>query len=150
MFKQIKSFLNSMLDQDAPGTGASSSADTTVAIVSLLCEVSNADHDISESEEHAIVTTLSKFLMVDSEKAQELLAIGKETIKSSNSVFDFTSDLSHLDQNQRINLITAMWEVAYADNHLDPMEEAIIRKVAALIYVDHNQFIRTKLAVLNS
>ena len=146
MFKQIKSFLSSMLDQDT----SSSDFDTTVAIVSLLCEVSNADHDINAKEEQAIVATLGKILNVDSEKAQQLLVIGKETIKSSNSIYDFTSDLSHLEQSQRINLISAMWQVAYADNHLDPMEEAIIRKVAALIYVDHKQFIRTKLAVIAS
>ena len=40
-----------------------------------------------------------------------------------------------------------MWEVAYADGHLDVMEEALIRKVAGLIYVNHSDFIRAKLAV---
>jgi len=41
-----------------------------------------------------------------------------------------------------------MWQVAYADGHLDEMEEALIRKVATLIYVNHSDFIRTKLAVM--
>ena len=40
-----------------------------------------------------------------------------------------------------------MWQVAYADNVLDPIEEAIIRKVAELLYVNHSDFIRAKLSV---
>ena len=37
-----------------------------------------------------------------------------------------------------------MWEVAFADGKLDPFEEALIRKTAELLYVDHAQFIKTK------
>ncbi|WP_019614366.1 TerB family tellurite resistance protein [Psychromonas ossibalaenae] len=146
MIAKIKDFLNSMIETDA----SASEEDHRIAIVSLLCEVCNANHSIADKEEEAVVRTLSKLLHIDTDKAQELLEIGKEEIKSSNSLFDFTSQLSHLDSESRIRLISAMWEVAYADNHLDPIEESIIRKVAALIYVGHNEFIRTKLAVMPS
>ena len=40
-----------------------------------------------------------------------------------------------------------MWQVAYADDHLDPIEEAVIRKVAELLYVNHSEFIRAKLSI---
>ncbi len=146
MIAKIKDFLNSIIEPDT----APSVYDNTVAIVSLLCEVCNANHSIAQEEEAAVIRTLSKLLHIEEVKAQELLEIGKEEIKSSNSLFDFTSQLSNLDNETRINLISAMWEVAYADNHLDPIEESIIRKVAALIYVGHNEFIRTKLAVMPS
>ena len=41
-----------------------------------------------------------------------------------------------------------MWQVAHADGHIDPMEDAVIRKVAELLYVDHSEFIRAKLDVI--
>lgn len=121
--------------------------DNTLAIVSLLCEVCVADEKSEQLEETAVVNTLSKLIAIDTEKAGELLTLGMQEVKASNSVFDFTSQLSNLDSEMRIKLIKAMWEVAYADGYLDPMEEALIRKVAALIYVSHSDFIRTKLAV---
>ncbi len=31
-----------------------------------------------------------------------------------------------------------MWEVAYADGEIDPLEDAVIRKTAELLYVDHS------------
>jgi uncharacterized tellurite resistance protein B-like protein len=37
--------------------------------------------------------------------------------------------------------------VAYADGDLDKYEEHLIRRVAELIYVPHEEYIRAKLAV---
>lgn len=141
MFKKIHDFFDSKPIADA------TTLDDTAAIVCLLCEVANADHFISDEEMAAIERTLCKLLQIDIEKAKELIIIGKQTIQSSNSLFQFTSELRALDQSSRINLISAMWEVAYADNYLDPLEEAIIRRVSNLIYVQHSDFIRTKLAI---
>jgi uncharacterized tellurite resistance protein B-like protein len=144
MIAKIKQFLNS-LDSTEP-----KSTDNTVAIVSLLCEVCLADQDRTSEEEAVVVSTLRKLIDIDEEKAAELLHIGMKEIKTSNSVFDFTSQLGDLDSENRIALIKSMWEVAYADGELDEMEEALIRKVAALIYVSHSDFIKTKLSVLSN
>lgn len=143
MLTKIHAFLNSILEQETE----TPAYDDTIAIVCLLCEVSNADQTMQPEEVAAIERSLCKLLSIDKCKAKELVAIGKEKIQSSNSLFDFTSKLRDLDRQSRINLISAMWKVAYADNHLDPIEEAIIRKVAKLIYVEHSLFIQTKLAV---
>ena len=42
-------------------------------------------------------------------------------------------------------LLRSMWQVAFADGNVDKYEEHLIRKIAALIYVPHSEFIRTKL-----
>ena len=143
MISKIKDFINSMLEQDEV-----SADDHNVAIAALLCEVSHADHCLNEEEDAAIEKTLAKLFSIDQQKAKALLDTGKKAITSSNSLFDFTSQLKALEHDIRIKFISAMWEVAYADNYLDPIEEAIIRKVAALIYVGHSDFIRTKLAAM--
>lgn len=143
MFTKIQDFLNLILEQEAE----TPAYNDTIAIVCLLCEVSNADKAMQPEEVAAIERTLCKLLSIDKSKAKELVAIGKEEIQSSNSLFDFTSELRELDRQSRINLISAMWQVAFADGQLDPIEEAIVRKVAKLIYVEHSVFIQTKLAV---
>ena len=142
MITKIKQLLNSFIVEE------SSEYDNTLAIVCLLCEVCIADENSSGEEEAAIIKTLEKLVHIDQEKATELLKLGMQEVKASNSVFDFTSQLTDLYAEMRIALIKAMWEVAYADGELDLMEEALIRKVAALIYVNHSDFIRTKLAVM--
>ena len=121
--------------------------DNALAIAALLCEVSNADEDISEIEEQCVIDTLSKLLLVSTEEANALLIQGKASSNKGNSLFEFTTELENISQEDRVALIQSMWEVAYSDNHLDPVEEGIIRKVAKLLYVEHSQFIKTKLVV---
>jgi len=142
MIVEIKQFLNSLIPQENP------KFDNTFAIVCLLCEVCLADGRVVAEEKAAAIQTLKKLVNIDQEKAAELLEIGMKQASASNSVFDFTSQLSDLDRGTRIALIQSMWEVAYSDGYLDEMEEALIRKVAALIYVNHSDFIQTKLTVM--
>ena len=142
MIAQVKKLLNSFMPEE------DLEFDNTLAIVCLLCEVCVADENYTAEEEATILQTLKKLVNISSAEAVGLLKAGMEEIKVSNSVYDFTSQLSNLDAEMRIALIKAMWEVAYADGQLNLMEEALIRKVAALIYVNHSDFIRTKLAVV--
>jgi len=46
-----------------------------------------------------------------------------------------------------VELLENLWRVAFADNEVDRYEEHMIRKVADLIYVNHSDFIRSKLKV---
>ena len=142
MIAQVKKLLNSFMPEE------DLEFDNTLAIVCLLCEVCLADENCTAEEEATILQTLKKLVNISSAEAVALLKAGMEEIKVSNSVYDFTSQLSNLDAEMRIALIKAMWEVAYADGQLNLKEEALIRKVAALIYVSHGDFIRTKLAVV--
>ena len=117
------------------------------AIAALLCQVSQADHIVDEQEKNAQVHMLMKLIDITNTEAQELLNEAQVRSESSASVYEFTDQLRNLEQEQRFELIQAMWQVAYADDHLDPIEEAVIRKVAELLYVNHSEFIRAKLSI---
>jgi uncharacterized tellurite resistance protein B-like protein len=41
-----------------------------------------------------------------------------------------------------------LWQVAYADQRLDPHEELLLRQITDLLHLDHDDFIRVKLEVL--
>jgi uncharacterized tellurite resistance protein B-like protein len=119
-----------------------------IAIASLLCEVAGADHQINESERVAKLQLLQRLLDLDEEQAKVLLAQAEPKVEQSVSLYDFTSQLRDLSQPVRIDLIKAMWEVAHADGEIDPIEDSVIRKTAELLYVDHSDFIKSKLSVL--
>jgi uncharacterized tellurite resistance protein B-like protein len=48
-------------------------------------------------------------------------------------------------QQQKIDVVEAMWEVAFADHHLDANEHHVISKVAGLLHVTHGEYIAAKL-----
>ncbi|MCL9781210.1 TerB family tellurite resistance protein [Vibrio sp. S4M6] len=124
-------------------------ANPNLAMASLLCEVADADHQSSSIESHTKSALLTRLLGVSSEESQTLINEAEEKVKKSASLYDFTSQLRELSQEARFELIKAMWEVANADGNIDPLEEAVIRKVAELLYVDHSEFIRAKLSVID-
>ncbi|MEZ8731715.1 TerB family tellurite resistance protein [Vibrio splendidus] len=142
--------LTSMFKQLIEGQDLSKNQGTSpnVAIASLLCEVAGADHQINESERIAKLQLLQRLLDLDEEQAKVLLEQAEPKVEQSVSLYDFTSQLRDLSQPVRIDLIKAMWEVAHADGEIDPIEDSVIRKTAELLYVDHSDFIKTKLDVL--
>ncbi|MGF1823759.1 TerB family tellurite resistance protein [Vibrio splendidus] len=142
--------LTSMFKQLIEGQDLSKNQGTSpnVAIASLLCEVAGADHQINESERVAKLQLLQRLLDLDEDQAKVLLAQAEPKVAQSVSLYDFTSQLRDLSQPVRIDLIKAMWEVAHADGEIDPIEDSVIRKTAELLYVDHSDFIKTKLNVL--
>ncbi|MCG9554375.1 TerB family tellurite resistance protein [Vibrio sp. Isolate31] len=142
--------LTSMFKQLIEGQDLSKNQGTSpnIAIASLLCEVAGADHQINESERVAKLKLLQRLLDLDEEQAKALLEQAEPKVEKSVSLYDFTSQLRDLSQAVRIDLIKAMWEVAHADGEIDPIEDSVIRKTAELLYVDHSDFIKTKLNVL--
>ncbi|GLT14630.1 TerB family tellurite resistance protein [Vibrio algivorus] len=147
MIQSLKSFFNQIVDGNVQ---ENQSLDTNLAIAALLCQVSQADHSVDEKEEATKIQMLGKLFSLTEADAKTLLQEATLRSENSASLYEFTDQLRDLEHQQRFELIQSMWQVAYADHHLDPIEEAIIRKVAELLYVNHNDFIRAKLSVAPS
>ncbi|MDF2154655.1 TerB family tellurite resistance protein [Vibrio sp. CAU 1672] len=143
MFNSLTSLFKSLLEGTDLSKAATSSPD--LAIACLLCEVAGADYQIDDTELATKRTLLMKLLSVSEAESEELLAQAQMKIAESASLYDFTSQLRELSQEKRYELIKSMWQVAYADGQIDPLEDAVIRKTAELLYVDHHDFIRAKL-----
>ena len=146
MFNSLTSIFKQLIEgQDLSKNQGTS---PNIAIASLLCEVAGADHQINESERVAKLQLLQRLLDLDEEQSKVLLEQAEPKVEQSVSLYDFTSQLRDLSQPVRIDLIKAMWEVSHADGEIDPIEDSVIRKTAELLYVDHSDFIKTKLNVL--
>lgn len=145
MFNKIHSLFKELLDGNDLATHTQKQP--KLAIAALLCEVTLADHEQTSQELAAEQKMLKNLLDVTPEDAAALLESAREQASQSVSLYDFTSQLRDLPRAKRNDLIKAMWTVAYADGELDPIEESVIRKAAELIYVDHSDFVKTKLEV---
>ena len=147
MFNSITSLFKQLID--GKDLGQSQSVSPNLAIACLLCEVAGADNEINEQEKAAKLHLVERLLNLNETQATSLLAQAEEQIKQSASLYDFTSQLRELSHEVRIELIAGMWEVAHADGEIDPLEDSVIRKAADLLYVNHSEFIKAKLSVVN-
>ncbi len=146
MLASVKQFLDA-LRQPAPAVDGTP-ASIHVAIAVLLVEVSKADFQFSDIERTALQHSLARTLGLPESGAAELLEIATSEQAVATSIQHYTRRIvDHFDEGQKSALMTELWTVAYADGHLDPNEEYILRKIADLLYLPHSEYIRTKLAV---
>ena len=122
-----------------------------LAAAALLIETARADFTQDASEEAALKQLLCSSLQLAQEQVQELLTQAAEQVDRSTSLYEFTRVINdHYSAEQKLQLISAMWAVAYADGNLDKYEEHLIRQVAELTYVPHQDYIRSKLEASDS
>jgi len=113
----------------------------------LLIETARADFKQDAQEQAAMERILSSSLNLDTQQIQALVLAAEEKVDDATSLYEFTREINdHYNPDQKIALVKAMWTVAYADGDLGKYEESLIRQVAELTYVSHQDYIQTKLA----
>ena len=122
-----------------------------LAAAALLIETARADFNQGAEEEAALAALLSKSLRLDASEVQKLVTQAAAQVDESTSLYEFTRVINdHYTPQQKQQLIYAMWTVAYADGDIDKYEEHLIRQVAELTYVAHEDYIRAKLRARDS
>ena len=117
-----------------------------LATAALLIEVMVIDGNLDDQELQSISQTLCEILDLTEAQVDELIALSREEVAEATSLYQFTREINnHFDLEGKMKLLTSMWRVAYADGHLDKHEEGIIRRVADLLHIRHNEYIRCKL-----
>ena len=118
-----------------------------LAAAALLIETARADFIQDGAEEAALKDLLCTVLHVEHTQLKNLFELATQRVDDATSLYEFTREINdHYSPAQKLRIIGAMWTVAYADGDLNKYEEALIRQVADLTYVSHEDYIRTKLA----
>ena len=116
-----------------------------LSAATLLLEVAWADHDIAEAEEMVIRTALIDQFGLGGEEADEVIAESRDRHEEAVGVHSFTRTLVEaFDEQQRFELLTHLWRLAYSDTRIDRFEEHTIRRISELLYVSHARFIEAK------
>ena len=147
MINKIKAFFAKNV-VDAEDSSISAEQLSTAA---LLIEVMVIDGNLAEDELQSISATLAQMLELSSDQIDELVLLSRDEVADATSLYQFTKEINaHYSHEKKLNLMTAMWRVAFADGHLDKDEEGIIRRVADLLHLRHSEFIQCKISARDS
>lgn len=120
------------------------------AVAELLLEIARADLSTTASEIGLIRSHLGKAYGLNDPQLDSLMAEAEARVERSVSLHDTVQTVNQrLSAEDKAQLIGALWQVAYADQRLDPHEEALLRRLADLLHVPHSVFIREKLKTLS-
>ena len=150
MLKKIKEHISNlsnepieMVDQEQKDTEIINNA-----CAALLIETALADKVFNEEEMISMKQTLNKVYKVDEQDIEELINESKKKVSESTSLYEYTRLINDLcNYEDKIRLISNLWSIAFADQHLDKYEEYLIRKISDLLHVSHKDFIQQKLLV---
>jgi len=117
-----------------------------LATAAMLIETAQADFGEDKREAAVMTELLCRSLSLPAAEVGQLLEEAQARVEQATSLYEFTRLINdHYSPQRKVQIVEAMWRVAYADGNLDKYEEALIRRVAELTYVPHGEYIRCKL-----
>ena len=145
MIKRIKDLLSNFSEQEEELKEEEISS-LDKACSALLIEVAYADKVFDESEITSLKESLKTTYNLDDNIINELIADAKKTIDESTSLYEYTRVVNdEFTYSDKIELLSRIWKLAFADGNLDKYEDYLIRKISDLIHVSHSDFIKIKL-----
>lgn len=116
-----------------------------LAAAVLMVEVAKADHSFEEGELERLKTVLASHWGLGEKDLDDLVQVAHDTAEVDVSLHRQIDLINgHFTPGQKLDLVRGLWEVACADGEIHHHEEALIRRLADLIYVSHTDFIRSK------
>ena len=145
MIKKIKDLLSNFSKEEERNQEEGISK-LDKACSALLIEVAFADKVFDESEISSLTTSLKEIYNLEHDTINELVSDAEKTVNESTSLYEYTKVVNdEFSYNDKLELLSRIWKIAFADGALDKYEEHLIRKISDLIHISHSDFIKIKL-----
>ncbi|MGF1554375.1 MAG: TerB family tellurite resistance protein [Paracoccaceae bacterium] len=122
---------------DAPTAPRLDARDARDAMAVILVHAARADGTYDDAERADIDAVLSRRYGLSPDEAARLRAEAEEDEANASGLQRFTSALKNaVPFEERVGVIEAVWEIAYADGIRSHEEAALVRKLCGLLYVE--------------
>ncbi|WP_332671238.1 tellurite resistance TerB family protein [Aromatoleum sp.] len=108
-----------------------------VAVAALLLEAMYVDHRASEREHAAVNRLLRERFNLPEETVRELIAVADERYAEVLDDWEFAEAVrAGFAPAERQEVLTMLWEVAYADGNLVVLEDRLLNRLAEQLELD--------------
>ena len=118
---------------------------TQLSAACLLLSVAEADELLEKQELDTIQDILKDFFSIGQNDAHELIHDAQDKIKNSTGLFEFGKHLkSVFNHADKLDFISCVFEVAYADGNLHYLEHHTVKKIANILNVSREDVLTSK------
>ena len=57
--------------------------------------------------------------------------------ENTNQILDFTKKVKSMDEQDKIKIIEALWQIIYSNEEADMYESNLMRRLTGLLYIDN-------------
>lgn len=119
----------------APMDTSIAPVDPKLAVAALLVHLMGIDGETTEDESETVSKVLKDHFELSGDEIDELLETAHKKDAEAVDFYQFTSTITQLEMDQRIEIIAMMWSVVYADSENHELEDNMVWRVAELIGV---------------
>ena len=146
MIDDIRKFFADKLNPPEDASEEEHRLSIQYATAALLIEVAKSDFDQDEMERGLIFAMLKDTFELRESQLNELVSLADKATQDAHDIYQFTQLVNDAySYEDKTQLITNLWRVAFADGRIDRYEDHFIRKVSGLLHVAHTDFIKAKL-----
>ena len=125
-------------------------AELHLAAAFLLMKVAGSDQSFDEKELLRLRSTLQQDWQLNEADLDGLVAVARDASDSSDSLQKHIDLINlHFSPARKLDLFRSLWQAASADGRIHYREEQLIRRLADLMHVSDEEFIRSKHWVLD-
>ena len=107
-----------------------------IKVTALLIHAAKIDENYSQQEENIIKQALLK-IGTNKDDLKEIIINAKKIEENSIQILDFTKEVKNMNEDKKIKIIEALWEIIYSNNEADIYETSLMRRLAGLLYIDN-------------
>jgi uncharacterized tellurite resistance protein B-like protein len=145
MIAGIRDFFTQMIEPGIGGSGVAAQHALHVATAALLLEMMRMDASVTTEETATVTRALQRQFGLDAAEVGTLMKLASEEARQATDYFQFTSLINRsFNAEQKTQVVEALWQVAFADGHLDAHEQHFMRKITDLLYVPQSSCIAAK------
>ena len=103
-------------------------------VCALLIHAAKIDENYTDNGEKIIKQTLEK-LGIQKVKIPKILEEAKIIEENSNQILEFTKEVKNLSNQNKIQIVEALWSIIYSNKYADVYESNLMRRLAGLLYI---------------
>lgn len=145
MIKTLGQVLDNLVSGERGEADADGPDDIHLAAAALLVHASTIDGYVEEAETARLQEVLKAQYDLSDEQMHELIVAAERSERDAVDIYSFTSKLKKaLSEEDRLQIIEMMWEIAFADGEVHGYEENLIWRTAELLGISSRERIRAR------
>lgn len=145
MIKTLGQVLDNLVSGGGTAEQDDGTDDTQLAAAALLVHASTIDGYIDETETQRLQAVLQDRYALSEDQLHALVVAAERSERDAVDIYTFTSKLKKaLPEDDRLQIIEMMWEIAFADGEVHGYEENLIWRTAELLGIPSRERIRAR------
>ena len=121
-----------------------------IAISTLMIQTAVYDGIFDEQEKSKILELIKNYFNFNENQKIQLFAVAMKANDDSNDMQQFTRTLNDtLSEEEKLIIIEMLWKIIISDGRIDDYENALIRKISGLLYINDREVGEIKKKLIN-